>query len=258
MQLVTVNDHKIVRLQQGIHKGFATMTKHQRKHSFQPSQEAGYTILEAIVAMVVVSVLMIAIAPVIAFSTATRVQARRLELATQAARTYIDGVRAGGIAAPELKVTMNPPASPSTPLDLSAFSTTSAPATSDLAGDCTFRNSYCTNNSLYCVNLDETPGCQANSVRDMVVQGYRSVNPTSDAPTLGYLLGVRVYRADSFKQDVIIANPPTRQQSSLSSGLGNPSLPVTIMTTEIPPLQSLDSSSREGLCARLGCNDNNP
>jgi type II secretory pathway pseudopilin PulG len=38
---------------------------------------------------------MVGIAPVLVLSVATRVQARRVELGTQAARTYIDGVRSG-------------------------------------------------------------------------------------------------------------------------------------------------------------------
>ena len=48
-------------------------------------------------AVVVVSILLTAILPMIILSTATRVQARRVDLATQAARGYIDGVRSGVI-----------------------------------------------------------------------------------------------------------------------------------------------------------------
>jgi prepilin-type N-terminal cleavage/methylation domain-containing protein len=55
------------------------MTK-QKQHKIYPSRDGGYTIIESLVAMIVVSVLMIAIAPVMAFSVATRVQARRTEL----------------------------------------------------------------------------------------------------------------------------------------------------------------------------------
>ena len=67
------------------------MTKKQQQQNLSKSRDGGYTIIESLVAMIVVSVLMIAIAPVMAFSVATRVQARRTELATQAARAYIDG-----------------------------------------------------------------------------------------------------------------------------------------------------------------------
>jgi prepilin-type N-terminal cleavage/methylation domain-containing protein len=65
--------------------------RQQPQSSSHKSQEAGYTIIESLVAMIVVSVLMIAIAPVMAFSVATRVQAKRIEMATQAAKTYIEG-----------------------------------------------------------------------------------------------------------------------------------------------------------------------
>jgi prepilin-type N-terminal cleavage/methylation domain-containing protein len=71
------------------------MTKRQQQQNLSQSRDGGYTIIESLVAMIVVSVLMIAIAPVMAFSVATRVQARRVELATQAARTYIDALRRG-------------------------------------------------------------------------------------------------------------------------------------------------------------------
>src|SRR4028118_710341 len=75
--------------------GVLFMTKRQQQQNLSQSREGGYTIIESLVAMIVVSVLMIAIAPVMAFSVATRVQARRVELATQAARTYIDALRTG-------------------------------------------------------------------------------------------------------------------------------------------------------------------
>jgi prepilin-type N-terminal cleavage/methylation domain-containing protein len=74
------------------------MIKRQHSQSSShKSQEAGYTIIESLVAMIVVSVLMIAIAPVMAFSVATRVQAKRIEMATQAAKTYIEALRSGAL-----------------------------------------------------------------------------------------------------------------------------------------------------------------
>ena len=72
------------------------MSKQRQQQNLPQSGDSGYTIIESLVAMIVVSVLMIAIAPVMAYSVATRVQARRVELATQAARTYIDSLRTGG------------------------------------------------------------------------------------------------------------------------------------------------------------------
>jgi prepilin-type N-terminal cleavage/methylation domain-containing protein len=46
------------------------MTKQKQHQNLSQSRDGGYTIIESLVAMIVVSVLMIAIAPVMAFSVA--------------------------------------------------------------------------------------------------------------------------------------------------------------------------------------------
>lgn len=194
-------------------------------------------------AIVVVSVLMIAIAPMVVYSTGTRVQARRVELATQAGRTYIDGVKAGAIAAPTATVPMTSTA---------ARTTFTVPVPSNGSLNCS-TDGYCQSDpTLYCVNLDDVAGCLSTSLRDMVIQPYRSVTSATDNGNQGYLLGVRVYRADAFKAGVTLVNPPTIQQSTVTNGIGSPSLPVVLMTTEIAPT---GDSPRDGLCARLGCQE---
>jgi len=111
--------------------GVLFMTKRQQQQNLSQSQDGGYTIIESLVAMVVVSVLMIAIAPVMAFSVATRVQARRVELATQAARAYIDALRAGAIA----------PAAKQFPIQVTSANVADATAPTDLT-------------TLYCLDMD--------------------------------------------------------------------------------------------------------
>ena len=73
----------------------------KKQHLF-PSSNSGFTIIESLVAIIVVGILMTAIAPTIVLSVATRVQARRVEVATDAAQSYIDGVRSGTIEPPKL------------------------------------------------------------------------------------------------------------------------------------------------------------
>jgi prepilin-type N-terminal cleavage/methylation domain-containing protein len=73
------------------------MTKQKQHQNLSQPRDGGYTIIESLVAMIVVSALMVMIAPVMAFSVATRVQARRTELATQAAKAYIDALRSESI-----------------------------------------------------------------------------------------------------------------------------------------------------------------
>ena len=178
-------------------------------------QDSGYTIIESLVAMVVVSVLMIAIAPVMAFSVATRVQARRVELATQAARAYIDALRTGSIK--------KGGTIPGFPI---------AGLAGDLAG-----TRVPTVGETYCVNLDGgicTNPTTTNKV--FRVQGaWLNKDVTGTDPTLkGYQLLVRVYRADSFVSGVTLRPPKDAKQSVAGSGLGDKTIPVVEMSTEIP------------------------
>ncbi|WP_445246533.1 prepilin-type N-terminal cleavage/methylation domain-containing protein [Microcoleus sp. OTE_8_concoct_300] len=203
------------------------MSKQRQQQNLPQSRDSGYTIIESLVAMIVVSVLMIAIAPVMAFSVATRVQARRVELATQAARTYIDALRRGAIK-------RNDPIIPGFPIkDTSvARAVADAPTSS---------------NGLYCVNFDETSGCQGN--KDFFVQGvWRNLTnpPPADPTTTGYSLTVRVYRADAFSSP---GSLNTTQQSVANSALGDPKAPLVVMQTEIPA--STVPGSYGSLCSRI-------
>jgi len=203
------------------------MTKRKQQQNLSKSREGGYTIIESLVAMIVVSVLMIAIAPVMAFSVATRVQARRVELATQAARTYIDALRTGAIKPSGDNPEWFPAAGPAPPAI--------PPAPADI-------------NLLYCVDFDEDPAnCTGN--KDFRVQGVRHSVSADDreAKKAGYALTVRVYRADA-------TGPFTdTSQSIVGAGLGNPKAPLVEMNTEIPPAPEGGASSYRSICARTGC-----
>ncbi|OCQ91429.1 N-terminal cleavage protein [Oscillatoriales cyanobacterium USR001] len=224
--------------------------------NLRESPDSGYTIIEALMAMVVVSVLMISIAPVLVFATGTRLQARRVELATQAAKTYIDGVRSGAIPVATISGTTITPIIETTVLaqtdDRNTFKVN---APSNLGLSCS-GDGYCqTPASLYCVNLDDTAGCSSNSVKDMIIQAYRSIpDAATTDPRQGYLLGVRVYRAGAFKSGVtLVADPQAQQQSTITGGIGNISVPVVQMTTEIGTSSGASKSGFQNLCDRVGC-----
>jgi len=210
------------------------MLKHQQPHSsLHKSQEAGYTIIESLVAMIVVSVLMIAIAPVMAYSVAIRVQAKRMEMATQAAKTYMDALRSEVIKFGGAGFPIRIPAGVGVVL---------ADARVPTVGE------------TYCVDMDGG-GCASSSNKDFYVQGaWLNPDPsiTGGDPTLkGYRLLVRVYRADSFAAGVTLK--PTRtatKQSVVGSGLGDKTMPVVEMSTEIPP-PTVDSSAYRSFCSRI-------
>ena len=192
------------------------MSKQTQQQNLPQSRDGGYTIIESLVAMIVVSVLMIAIAPVMAFSVATRVQARRTEQATQAARTYIDALRTGAIK-PGVTGSGFP------------IRTTGnlADAGVPTVGD------------TYCVDMDEKK-CDPTTSKGFRVQGAwlnKDVTASPADPTSkGYQLLVRVYRADSFAQGAPALKAPkdATKQSVVGSGLGDRTMPVVEMSTEIP------------------------
>jgi prepilin-type N-terminal cleavage/methylation domain-containing protein len=211
------------------------MTEQNQHQNLSQPQDGGYTIIESLVAMIVVSVLMIAIAPVMAFSVATRVQARRVELATQAARTYIDALKTGAI---KFKGEGFPIKAPEGDLP-----GTQAPQVGD----------------TYCVDMDgDTTGgpCASTSSKDFRVQGAwlnkDVTGPDPDPTSKGYELLVRVYRADSFDGTVPLKAPKGEtKQSVVGSGLGDRTMPVVEMSTEIP---ATGSPSYKSICNRLKSN----
>lgn len=183
----------------------------------------GFTIIESLMAIVVVGILMTAIAPVIAISVATRVQAKRVELATQSAKSYVSSVRSEAIAPPSTTVM----------LATNQYFLESVAAPTSLT-------------DLYCVDLDGTPGCSSTSSQDQAIQAFRSVTSASSAPQKGYRLGIRVYRADAFSDTTPLIKGT--KQATFTGGLGNRKVPIVEMTTEI----STEQTRFRDLCDRLG------
>lgn len=240
-----------------------TILRKQHPHSSPPAGESGFTLIESLVAVVILTIMLVGIAPVIVLATATRIQARRVELATQAARFYIDGVRAGSLPAPNSLVELKEIDTTTQKFTSKRedFAKTAAPGQSSLPATCPYnlqsndkgtKNGYCkeiklteakeasaTNVSLYCFDGDDQAGCQASSPNDFIVQAYRSVTDKTKATdqgqlNQGYLLGIRVYRADAFKDTGTLLTLYADGVQQRSSGTSlNPKAPLLEMTTEI-------------------------
>lgn len=154
----------------------------------------GFTLIESLVAVVVVGILLSAIAPMVALSAAARVNARRVDLATQAARSYVEGVRGGVIDVVNFPSTLLAPVAATAPY----FNSIPAP---NASGGISFALPADCSNANYpgvCVDTNNN-GFSTSDPQDLVIQPMRTGD--NNATTLvnnGYLLGVRVYRADSF------------------------------------------------------------
>ena len=223
--------------------------KQRLKNSFS-SPEAGYTIIEGLVAMIMVAALMSAVAPIIAYSVGTRVQARKVELAAQAARSYIDAVRKGQI---------NPPNGVS-------ISKSQQLSASSLRECWQIQNNelqYCqpplidiNDGEFYCVDNDDDDKCTPDSLTDMMVHGVISLDNINNGTykndivgatpderqQLGYILQVKVYRAQAFSNSVTLSDkgvPFTVNNSGLATKDGETERPLFVTKTEMAPTKDL-------------------
>jgi prepilin-type N-terminal cleavage/methylation domain-containing protein len=229
----------------------------------------GFTLVETLIAMLVVSIMMTAITPVVILAVGNRVQARRVELATQAARTYINGIAAGSIEPPKHAVELDEVDQVDKQKNFTSkraiFAGVEPPSTTGSLSclRTTEGNSYCSNtstSSLYCVDLD-SDGCSNNSSNDLVVQAFRSVTSRSrgqsatssakNADDKSYLLGLRIYRADAFSDNTpLVKSDPEKKrvQMTFSGGVGDRQAPLVETTTEIVT----DKATLQDFCDRLG------
>ncbi len=225
---------------------------HRKQKQTLLSNDSGFTIIESLMAIIVVSILLAAIAPVIVLSVGTRVQARRVELAADAARSYVDAIRSATIIPP--------------PITKKATNATTDPPPPDAPTGtliCSKSSDYCSSpttpstSSLFCVNGDSQEGCQNRSFKDMVVQGY-GYNSVSTTPENGYKLGVRVYRADAFKPEITLKalkdkdtnGKDIQKQSTFGTNLlskDKEQAPLVEFTTEV----TSKATSFSDLCSRL-------
>ncbi|KAB8318780.1 type II secretion system protein [Tolypothrix campylonemoides VB511288] len=207
---------------------------HQKQQA-SASNQSGFTIIESLVAIVVVGILLAAIAPVIVLSVATRVQARRVEMATDAAKTYIDGVRSRTIPPPPITDTTD------------SLGNYPAPPVGTLT--CNTANAYCSApaTNLYCVDGDaDGSGCTMSSIRDFIIQALRR-NTTSTTSQDTYQLRIRIYRADAFANDGGNLTIEPTKQLIFTNKASDRKAPLLETTTEI----SSKVTTFSDFCTRL-------
>jgi prepilin-type N-terminal cleavage/methylation domain-containing protein len=235
------------------------MIKHQRQPQLKhkSSSDAGFTIIESLVGMLVVAILLAAIAPVLVMSTTVRVQARRIEKATQAAKLFIDGVRSQTISSP-IKV-----------LEITRLQTSDPRNLDDTIGDYLITNETMpppdsNSNDLFCLKKDGSiepfaasqVGCFDSEypLDNFYVQAMQ-LRVQDSKPEDGYRLAIRVYRSDiDFSQPVKTnlsnqqENQTNSEQNVINAALGNKQLPLLEMTADIGG----QSTNFRALCQRLG------
>ncbi|MDM3856959.1 MAG: hormogonium polysaccharide secretion pseudopilin HpsB [Aphanizomenon gracile PMC649.10] len=238
--------------------------KPQRKNS--SASDSGFTIIESLMAIVVVAILLAAIAPVLVMSTAVRVQSRRIEKATQAATAFTEGIKSGSISAPSI-ITV-------TAANSSVFRTvgsnqgdylinsTQMPVPTSNTGLYYFQKTgiICKIGDSGCTQ-DSTKPFDEFYIQAAQIQVSGSNNPTNGAPVDGYRLAIRVYRSDvNFSQTLLASskdssgNTTKQADSPVTAGLGNQQKPSVERTVDIGSI----NTTFKALCSRLGMAKTNP
>ncbi|MDX2256893.1 MAG: prepilin-type N-terminal cleavage/methylation domain-containing protein [Pseudanabaenaceae cyanobacterium bins.39] len=202
--------------------------------------ESGFSLIESLVAAAVVSILIVAIAPMVAVSTSARINARRIDQATQAARSYIDAVRGGVIDVsgfPSSLIRNNQNAQktyifedPVTPANSVA-----APTSALLALD-----SPTATTPVRGIKVDvDGNGFSVNDPQDLVIQPMRSgSNNATELSRQGFWLAVRVYRADALATGVtarIGSDTQCAQGKTAFSTTASVVCPLVTMRSQIMP-----------------------
>jgi type II secretory pathway pseudopilin PulG len=216
-----------------------------KKRRSPESEETGFTILESLVAAVVVGILIVSIAPMVALSTSARVNARRIDQATQAGRSYIDAVRGGVIDVtnfPDSLVRSTPNAQ-----DQYTFETIVAPTTTSFPPTSICNNSLATNVPAgkvpgICVDANGN-GFSIDDPQDFFIQPMRSgpfrsvATASTDLRNQGFWLAIRVYRADALAAGALAprvgTEPECDQSKTPFASTGTSRCPIVTMRSQI-------------------------
>jgi prepilin-type N-terminal cleavage/methylation domain-containing protein len=169
------------------------------------SEETGFTLLESLVAAAVVGILIVSIAPMVALSTSARVNARRIDQATQAGRSYIDAVRGGVVdvtSFPNNLVVNATNAQSQYTFEAVAVPTTASFPPATICNNALTQNVPSGRVPGICIDANGN-GFSIQDPQDFFIQPMRS-GPLSSVSTAatdlrsqGFWLAIRVYRADA-------------------------------------------------------------
>jgi len=229
------------------------MIKCKQQQISHPSDETGFTIIESLVAIIIVAIALAAIAPPLVIATATRVQSKRVEQGTQAARTFIDGLKTGAVTIPSTTITPNGTLAgnllntSSTSMPVPTSSTSLYCVTKDANNNLAITNPDCTTPQTGVTNLFYIQAVK------IVATGSTPIDTTTGLPIDGYILGIRVYRSDIdftqtvYASDANIAGQSKTTESTFTGTLGHRQSPLVEMTTTI----ASKSTTFNALCQRL-------
>lgn len=189
----------------------------------QNTSEQGFTLLETLVAILIITVVGAAIAPPILLSAATRTQNQRVEQATQLARGEMDRIKLL-VERGDYQTANLPPSSGSNPIQ-----NTPAPAAISNLNSNNLNNPTAARTSptqSFSVKFETDPRYPNKPPEFFVVQTFRgqeqAVSTTISTPA-AFMMGVRVYSGRSFASGARpTLNEPTKLEFTSGGSLQRP------------------------------------
>ncbi|MEL6382667.1 MAG: hypothetical protein AAFQ89_09365 [Cyanobacteria bacterium J06626_18] len=231
-----------------------------------PDEDSGLTLLETLVAIIVIALTVSAITPAFVLALATRVRSQRIEQAMQLARNEVDNVR----LAMELTAVDNPNTAGITetrvdllPEDVGTGEPRDVPAPTsfiDLEDAKCTRATKPASGEACMVSIDRIDTTAPDKGADFAVQAYRvnSYTPTGSTDPVAFEIGVRVYAYEAIENAAAgnLTTVPT--SAGLTSGTDGEtssylSAPLAVIYTTI-----IRSEDREALCEYYQLPDVNP
>ena len=196
------------------------------ENSSKGRHQQGLTLIECLVAIIVIAATVAVITPAVVLAVATRVQNQRAEQAFQVAQAEVDSIkllleRGGGD-------TLNVPLTPSAVTRAAQFQA-NVPAPENIAAIGAASPAYSTTfNSSKPVDLD------GDGSADFAVQMFRTAGSTTGTTPVAFDLGVRVYRADVVQNKAQSELLTEQAALTLTSDEGESALrPIAVIYTSL-------------------------
>lgn len=213
--------------------------------------DRGFTLVESLMAMVLISIVVVAMTPPIFLAVGTRVQNRRAEQAMQLAQGEIDRIRVlveqGTYENGYLPDIPDPPPLPTNFKDVEASNDIASPNYIKSSKSCTGTIPY--NGEKIPANRVLRIDINSDCKTDFLVQTFRDVgqpvpkSPSDPTPPMAFRMGVRVYAAVAEQNMANLQRE--RAPLQFTTGLGSQrSHPLAVIYTTIVSSDSATSFSR--------------
>lgn len=230
--------------------------------------EAGFSLLESLVAAAVVGILIVSIAPMVALSTSARINARRIDQATQAGRSYVDAVRGGVINVTKFpdNMVLPPIASSQNAQGQYVFENPDNPSLGIAAPTAALLNLdiETATTPVRGIKIDaDGNGFNVGDPQDLVIQPMRSgplgssATAETDLQRQGFWLAVRVYRADAFTgTNTLKTGTETECAKSKTPFASTASVVCPLVTLRSQILPSVNSNNLDDIKTGIGYKKN--